>query len=311
VPVTFIGSHFFVGYQGDETSGALIKSLVAEHRTKKCPDMAAPIIDEFQKSCEEKQKKSQVSIPEKINLPLLGELEIKKFSLPVLTIVIGAIDGFNPCAMWVLIFLISLLLRMENRKKMWALGIVFIMSSAAVYFLFMAAWLNLFIFLGFIFWVRLAIGLIALASGAYYLKKYFTDKAEVCQISESKKQQKVFDKLKNIVQKEKFWLALAGIILLAAAVNLVELICSAGLPAIYTQILSLNELPGLQYYLYLLLYILVFMLDDIIVFTAAMITLKTMGLTKKYSRFSSLVGGIAMLIIGLLLIFKPGLLMFG
>ena len=126
-----------------------------------------------------------------------------------------------------------------------------------------------------------------------------------------KKKQKVFARLKAITQKEQLIFALIGIILLAFVVNLVELICSAGLPAIYTQILALTNLPSWQYYLYLIFYILIFMLDDLIIFFIAMTTLKAVGLNSKYSRFSQLIGGILMLLIGLLLIFKPEFLMFG
>jgi hypothetical protein len=125
------------------------------------------------------------------------------------------------------------------------------------------------------------------------------------------KRQKIFEKIRAVIQKEQFLLALGGIILLAFAVNLVELICSAGLPAIYTQILSLSKLPTWQYYLYLILYILVFMLDDLIIFFTAMITLQAVGIQSKYTRFSHLVGGVLMFIIGILLIFKPEYLMFG
>jgi len=305
VPITIIGDKYFSGYDNDEITGKLIRDLIKEN-TDSRKDLIASIIT----SMPEDNKISQ-AIPDEINIPFFGKLDIKKFSLPVFTIIIGAIDGFNPCAMWVLIFLITLLLGMRDRKRMWILGTAFIASSGVVYFLFLAAWLNIFLFLGFIFWIRLIIGLVALASGGYYLKKYFTDKADTCDISEGQKQQKIFDKLKNIVQKKQLWLALVGIILLAAAINLVELICSAGLPAIYTQVLSLSNLSPLQYYLYLILYIFIFMLDDMVVFIIAMTTLKTVGLTKKYSRYSALIGGTLMIIVGLLLIFKPAWLMFG
>jgi len=127
----------------------------------------------------------------------------------------------------------------------------------------------------------------------------------------SKKKQKVFDKLKKVTQKKQLGLAVLGMIILAFAVNLVELVCSAGLPAVYTQVLSLANLPTWQYYLYLIFYILIFMLDDLVVFFVAMTTLKMTGLNNKYSRFSHLFGGILILIIGLLLIFKPEILMFG
>ncbi len=194
---------------------------------------------------------------------------------------------------------------------MWLLGGTFILTSALVYFLFLTAWLNFFLFIGFIYWIRLVVGLGALIMGGYYLKNYFTNKADVCQIEESEKKQKIIERLKNSVQKEKFIFALAGIVVLAAVVNLFELLCSIGLPAIYTNILSLSDLSTVKYYLYLLLYIFFFMLDDMVVFIIAMVTLKAVGMTKKYSRYSALIGGILILIIGVLLLFKPAWLMFG
>jgi len=94
-------------------------------------------------------------------------------------------------------------------------------------------------------------------------------------------------------------------------VNLVELICSAGLPAVFTQVLALNELAKWQYYLYILLYIFFFMLDDLFVFSFAMITLQMTGITTKYVKYTRLIGGIILAIIGILILFRPDLLMFG
>ena len=194
---------------------------------------------------------------------------------------------------------------------MWLLGTIFIATSALVYFLFMAAWLNFILFLGMIALVRLVIGLVALLGGAYNIKDYFTNKTGACKVTNTKKRQNFFQKLKAITYKKSLFLAIGGIILLAFAVNLVEAVCSAGLPAVYAQILSLNDLSTLEYYFYILLYIFFFMLDDLIVFFIAMTTLHMTGFTNKYSHWSSLIGGVIMLIIGFILILKPELLMFG
>jgi len=309
VPFTVVGEEHFVGWYDEKSTGQAIEDAVKCAIETGCRDVAGEVIAvDGQKK---EQKKENAAIPQKINVPMIGEIEIKNFSLPVLAVVIGALDGFNPCAMWTLLFLISLLLGMENKKKMWVLGSAFIIASASVYFLFMAAWLNLLLFVGFIFLVRLGIGLAALVAGGYNLKEYITNPAASCKVEGSAKKQKTFARLKAIAQQESFYLALGGIILLAAAVNLVELICSAGFPAVFTQILAISDLAKWQYYLYILLYIFVFMLDDLIVFFVAMITLQTTGITTKYARFSHLVGGILMIIIGLLLIFRPEWLMFG
>jgi hypothetical protein len=133
----------------------------------------------------------------------------------------------------------------------------------------------------------------------------------VCKVTSSERRQRVFQKLKDITQQQKFWLALGGIVVLAFVVNLVELICSASLPVVYLQVLTMNNLPAWQYYLYILLYIFIFMLDDLIVYIAAMTTLQVTGLTGKYSRLSHLLGGLVMILIGFLVIIKPEWLMFG
>ncbi len=250
------------------------------------------------------------AIPETIVFPLIGELVIKELSLPTLTFVIALLDGFNPCAMWVLLFLISLLLGMENRLKMIILGTVFILTSGLVYFLFLSAWLNLFLFLGFVFWIRVVIGAFAVGVGFYYLRDFYLHKTG-CKVVGGEKRKKIFGRLREIVQSKYFLLAVVGIILLAFAVNLVELVCSAGLPAIYTQVLALTPMPRWQYYLYLVFYVVIFMIDDIAVFLIAMTTLHAVGVESKYARFAHLIGGLGMLIIGVLMLFKPELLMFG
>ncbi len=272
VPFTVVGNQYFSGYLSDKTTGKDIEAAIA-------------------------------GIP--------PNFKYSHLPLPLLTLVMALLDGFNPCAMWTLLFLISLLLGMKDRRRMWALGIAFIVSSAFVYFLFLSAWLNLFLFLGLVVWVRILIGLVALGAGGYYLRDYWVNKYGACKVMGNERRQKMFEKIRSITRKRQFILALGGIILLAVAVNLVELICSAGLPAIYTKILSLSNLPTWQYYLYLLLYILIFMLDDLFIFFTAMITLQVVGIQSKYSRFSHLVGGVLMFIIGLLLLFKPEWLMFG
>lgn len=306
VPFTVVGEHYFIGYNNQ--TGVAIEEAVQCALQNGCYDAVGSLVTSSVPFSEPQKTKT---IPEKIELPFIGEMETKNLSLPALTIIIGALDGFNPCAMWVLLFLISLLLGMEDRKRMWILGSVFIVTSAFVYFLFMSAWLNLILFLGFIVWVRIIIGLVAIIGGGYSLKEYFTNKEATCKVTNNEKRKKVFENLKAVTQKQKLWMAVGGIILLAFAVNLVELICSAGLPAVYVQILTLTELPAWQYYAYLVLYIFVFMLDDLFVFFVAMKTLQIAGITTKYTRAARLIGGVIMLIIGISLIFKPELLMFG
>lgn len=313
VPFTVVGDKYFIGYLNDETTGDDIETAIRYFSRFHAPDPAGEALGIVAPQTEQPGtvSTSTPNAPEKVNLPIVGEITLKNFSLPALTAIFGLLDGFNPCAMWTLIFLIGLLVGMKNKRRMWILGSAFIAASAFIYFLFMTAWLNLFLFVGFLFWVRIIIGAVAIWAGYYNLKEYRDNKDGACKVTQNEKRQKTFARLKTIVQHEKFWFALIGIILLAFAVNLVEAICSAGLPAVYTQILSLNHLPVWKYYAYIIFYLFFFMLDDLIVFFTAMFTLQITGVTSKYSRISHLVGGIVMLLIGLLLIFKPEWLMFG
>lgn len=125
------------------------------------------------------------------------------------------------------------------------------------------------------------------------------------------KRQKFIEKMRMITQKSSLFLSVIGIMFLAVAVNMIELVCSAGLPAVYTKILSMSSLQPWQYYMYLFMYMLIFMADDLVIFITAMVTMKAVGIQSKYSRISHLVGGIVMIVIGILLICKPELLMFG
>ncbi|MFA5382443.1 MAG: hypothetical protein WC356_04700 [Candidatus Micrarchaeia archaeon] len=289
VPFTVVGStYYFKGWMNKETTGKAIEDAILKIKN------------------ENHQEENN-----KIFLPIFGEIDVKTVSLPILTIIIAALDGFNPCAMWVLLFLITLLLGIEDRFKRWLFGGVFIGASAFVYFLIMIAWLNLFLYIGFVFWIRLLIGIVALGAGIYNLREYFTNIEGVCKVTGDTKRQKVFENLAKIVQEKHIIFALLGLIILAFAVNLVELVCSAGLPAVYTQVLALSGLSFWEYYGYILLYILIFMLDDLIIFVLAMKTLEITGISSKYSRWSHLIGGILIFVLGLLLIFKPEILMFG
>lgn len=331
VPILFVGTENIVGYGSDQSTGQDILRTIKYYEDYGCTDVIAPIIgnvvDEktdcvhdcaggdncaHDCGCSAKTDDSTAvaNAPEKINIPFFGEINIKNVSLPVLTVIIGTVDGFNPCAMWVLIFLISLLLKMENRRRMWLLGLAFIGTSGAVYFLFLAAWLNLFVFIGYVAWIRFLIALVALGSGGYHIYDYWKNRNGGCIVEGSEKRRAVFDRIRTIIAEKNFYLALAGIVLLAVAINMVELVCSIGLPAVYTQVLTLANLPVWQYYGYLFLYIIFFIIDDLIIFALAMKTLQIKAISSKYSRLSGLVGGIVMLIIGLLLIFKPGWLMF-
>jgi len=287
VPFTIINEEYFIGYSEGYTDTAI------------------------QEAINNVINKESGSINYSIDIPLIGTIQTKDLSLPIITILLGLIDGFNPCAMWVLLFLLSILIGMKDRKRIWVFGLTFILTSSIMYFFLMAAWLNLTIFIGSISWIRYLVAAVAIVGGGINLRSSLTTEGDGCEVVGEQQRNKMFTRIKKFTMEKSYFLALGGIVLLAISVNMIELLCSAGLPVIYTQILALNDIQIFQYYLYLLLYIVFFMLDDIIVFSMALITMKLTGISTKYGRISHLVGGVLMIIIGILLVFAPGVLMFG
>jgi len=281
VPVIFVGKEVIVGFQGDKTTGQEIEQAIVDSQA-----------------------------PKTFKLPLIGEFDPKKISLPLLAVVIGLMDGFNPCAMWVLLLLISLLLTVKSKKQMWLVGGTFILASGILYFLFMSVWLSLFLFLGYISIVRIIIGLVAVGAAIWRIRDFFTWQPGVCKVTDEKSHSEIEGKIRKILKPAALPATFLGIIALAFSVNLVEFFCSAGFPAIFTQVLAIQKVSSLSRYLYLLIYDLFYMLDDLVVFSLAVITLQKIGFTDKYSRWSALIGGILLLLLGLALVFKPDLLMF-
>lgn len=310
VPFTVIGEQYWIGWN-ENNQDKIIEAIENYDHSKR--DIVYEVINNISGEKINNNNEEENVEDASFTVPVLGKIDAKKVSLPLLAVVIGFVDGFNPCAMWILIFLISMLMGTKNKKRMWTLGLTFLVSSAVVYLLFMVAWLNIAVGLNEIMWVRLLIALVALIGAFINLKSFYKSvksKDSGCEVVDNTKRKKLMAKIKEFTSEKSLILALIGVIALAFSVNLIELACSAGLPLIFTQILALNNLGSLEYMLYILIYILFFLFDDIIVFLIAMKTLEITGISTKYTKYSHLIGGIIMLVIGLLMIFKPSWLMF-
>lgn len=264
--------------------------------------------DEIKDSFSEADKKTDEST--KIKLPLLGKINLKDFSLPTAATLIGLVDGFNPCAMWVLLFLISMLLGMKDRKRMLILGLTFLLSSALVYMAIMLSWFNIVVNVMASVIFRNIISVIAIVGAIINLRAFFKSNDSGCEVVDDKKRKKVISKIKDFTKEKSLFIALGGVIFLAISVNVIELACSAGLPLVFTQLLAINNVSSFESFIYTLIYIFFFLIDDIIIFLIAMSTTKVHAISTKYNKYSHLIGGILMLIIGILLLVKPEWLMF-
>ncbi len=264
--------------------------------------------EEKEDSFNKKEEESDEDVT--VDVPVAGNINLKNVSLTTAAVIIGLIDGFNPCAMWVLLFLISVLIGMKNKKRMWSLGIAFLVTSALVYMCIMLAWITIAVKITTIIWIRNIIAVVALIGGIINLRSFFTHQDSGCEVVDDKKRKTIFKKIKKFTSEKSFILALIGVIGLAISVNMVELACSAGLPLVFTELLAINNVNTFMKIMYTILYIIFFLIDDLIVFMIAMFTMKITGISTKYNKYSHLLGGIVMLIIGVLLILKPEWLMF-
>lgn len=242
---------------------------------------------------------------ETITLPMLGEIRWRDWGMPAFTIAVGLVDGFNPCAMWVLMFLLSLLVNLRDRWKILAVAGTFVFISGVAYLAFMSAWLSVAKLVMFLRPAQLILGGLGLTVGLIHIKDFFAFKKGVSlSIPESTKPG-FYDRVRRIVMAETLWAAIVGATVLAVLVNIIELLCTAGLPAMYTGILTMQKYPPWENFLYLLLYIAAYMFDDSIMVAIAVVTLGKHKLQERSGRALKLIGGLVIASLGAVMIFKP------
>lgn len=283
VPTFLIGTEVIVGFHTSDTTGSEIRATL---------DRIAP---------------GTLPHPpgDGIETAWFGPLRFRDLGLPLFTLVIGLLDGFNPCAMWVLLFLLSLLVNLRDRRKMALIAGTFVAVSGLFYFAFMAAWLNMFLLIGLSRTAQIWLGGIALFMGAVNVKDFFAlHRGISLSIPESAKPG-LYARIRRILQAERLTGAVAGVVVLACLVNTIELLCTAGFPAVYTQILTMQQLPAWKYYGYLGLYNLAYILDDSLMVTIAVITLSRRKLQERAGRWLKLTGGLVMAGLGAVLLLKP------
>jgi len=294
VPMTFVGNKYILGYESKTTTGIQLKAMLADYASKNPQPADNTTVDDGRFT---------------LDIPYIGKTNLREMSLPALSIILGLVDGFNPCAMWVLAYLIALVMELNDKKRMWLIVGTFLFASGALYFLFMTAWLNLFLLVGYLRPIMIIIGLIALGSGILAVREYFQTKGRpVCKIGDEEEKGKQADRIQEIITSPLTISTMLAIVGLAFAINAVEFMCSAGIPAVFTQVLALSDLNGFEHYGYILLYDLFYMLDDIIIFCVAAFALSSTDFTQRYAGFSKIVGGTILFILGFLMLFAPGLL---
>lgn len=302
VPAFFFCEQMGTGYDTAETTGqALVEALKACYA------------EAVQQAAQDKPVTTQPALEESaaagaVAIPLLGTLDAERLSLPVFTAVLAGLDAFNPCAFFVLLFLLSLMVHAQDRRRMLLVGGVFVLISGLVYFIFMAAWLNVFLWAGELKIITLIAGLVAMAIALINIKDYFWFKQGVSLSIPERAKPGLYQRMRNLVRAGSLPAMMAGTAVLAVAANSYELLCTSGFPMVYTRVLTLGQLAPGAYYGYLAVYNLIYILPLLAIVVLFSVKFGTRKLSEDEGRVLKLLSGVIMFALGAVLVFAPDLL---
>lgn len=324
VPVILIGERAWVGFREGTTDLELANALRV-CTVNGCPDPASVDLPEGRSGLTEVGELcggdgdnadgtasfdcSPTEDEQTLDLPLIGEISLGQQSLFVSTALIALVDGVNPCSLWVLTVLIALTLNSGSRRRTLIVGVTFITVTAAIYALFIAGLFTVFTVVTFGPWIRTIVALVALFFAVVNIKDYFWFKKGLSFTIADKDKPGIYRGMRKVLAQGDNLPALVGATaVLAAGVSLVEFGCTAGFPVLWTNILTANDVgPGLFLAL-LLVYMLIYQLDEFLIFGTAVVTLRASRLQETQGRILKLVGGMLMLALALVMIFRPELM---
>lgn len=323
-PIIYLNGHIIQGFNTPDTTGKEIVKLIDEG--KKANSVLT--LEEYVKNGKYENISSNGSVCEGdevceipgltkdasrqviVNIPFINKsIDLTDYSLPLMSLILGTVDGFNPCAMWVLVLFLTALIAVGSKTKMFRVAGLFILAEAVMYYLILNAWLYTWDFVGLDRWVTPIVGIVGIIGGIFFVRNYLKKGDELsCEVTDFKKRAKISNQIREIANKPFTLLTALGIIGLALSVNVIEFACSVGIPQTYTKILQINNISFWNRQIYTFIYIIGYMIDDIMVFGLALLSVNKLQLTTKYSKWVNLFGGILMIILGLILLLKPSLL---
>lgn len=302
VPATFIGDmEPVIGFSHDGTSRERIEKGIRSCLERGCPDPAERL------KLPPGQAPPSAQEDRMVNVPWVGLVDASKMALPLLTVVLGGLDSFNPCAFFVLFTLLGMLVHAGTRGRMLLIGGVFVFFSGFMYFLFMSAWLNFFLYVGEFKIMTAIAGVIALGIAGVNIKDFFFFKRGISLVIPEAAKPKLFERMRGLLKATSILSMLVGAAILAVAANTYELLCTAGFPMVFTRILTLHDLSRPQYYLYLVFYNVVYIVPLAVIVLVATFTLGARKLSERQGRNLKLVSGLMMLCLGVALLVDPAL----
>lgn len=315
VPTIFIGDRYWVGFS--DTIQAEIVDVIQQCHDNVCVDFGRQVLPYSLFFTEdipaETKPTGEVTIANdgdfSIILPLFGTIDLANRSLLLSTLLISFVDGFNPCSIWVLSMLLAITLNTRSRKKVLIIGFVFIFMTAFIYALFIGGLFTVFTFIGYVGWIQLIVALVAFVFALVNIKDYFWLKQGVSLTISDKQKPGIYKGIRRIMNaEENLWGLVSATVVLAAGVSLVEFSCTAGFPMIWTNLLAVHEVSGLVFLGFLLVYMLVYQLDEMGIFLVAVFTLRKSKMEEKYGRILKLLGGMLMLSLAVVMLVDPSIM---
>lgn len=285
VPLTFIGERYWIGYREhfpDEMRGELEKLLGLQSGAEAAPTAAA----------------------DTISVPLLGDINVGTMPLLLTTVLIAFVDGFNPCSLWLLTILLGILLHTRSRRKIIIVGLSFLLTTAAGYGAFMLGLLNVFLYVGYVDWIKIVVGLLALTFALVNIKDYFWFQQGLSFTISDKHKPGIFKRMRNIIHQDMSTASMVGAtIIMALGVTLVELPCTAGFPVIWSNIAAQQGASGIEFALLFVIYLTIYLGVEIAILATAVITLKKSIFEEKHGRILKLISGVIMLVLAYGIVF--------
>ncbi|MBA4420679.1 MAG: hypothetical protein C0391_05990 [Anaerolinea sp.] len=307
VPTTFIGRNYFVGFN-DVIQGQ-IQAAVNNCLASECPDAGAGIIGENSNPNMQPVDNPPAPVDPNasyIDLPLIGRIDLNTQSLTISTLLISFVDGFNPCSLWVLSMLMALVIHTGSRKKILIIGIIFLTVTASIYALFIAGIFSVLKVISFVGWIQVVVALVAFVFAIVNIKDYFWYKEGVSFTISEKNKGNLVQKMRNVLAKsDNFWSLVGATVVLAAGVSLVEFSCTAGFPVLWSNLLNAHNVSMSTFVLLLVLYMVIYQLDEIAIFSTVVVTLKASRLEEKQGRILKLIGGSLMLTLAIVMLIDP------
>lgn len=309
VPTIFIGDQHWEGFS--DALAPVLEKAIKTCSEQGCPDPGARINlpgsePGLPAPAESAGSSETETNPDVINIPLIGQIDLTHQSLAISTALIAFVDGVNPCSVWVLTMLLALTLHSGSRKKVVIIGIVFLTVTAAIYALFIGGLFTIFTFVSYLGWIEVVVAVVALFFAIVNIKDYFWYKEGISFTIADDKKPGIFQRMRRLMDaSQSFWGLVGATVVMAAGVSLVEFSCTAGFPVIWTNLLAAQDVTMTAFILLLLLYMVIYQLDELVIFFVAVFSLKASRLEEKQGRILKLIGGMLMLTLAAVMLFSP------